>query len=258
MNTALKIFKYVLYDVLRSKMIIIYTLLLLIISFGIIFIGKDVTKAVLSLLNIVLLVVPLVSIIFGTIHFYSSREFMEMLLAMPVKRKNIFWAEYAGLSLALAAGFSVGTGLPLLIYGGISGAFQLIVSGVMLTFIFTALAFLSSVKNKDKARGIGLSLVIWFYLSVIFDALVLLLYYLFSSYPLEKATIIISGLNPVDLARMLILLQLDVSALMGYTGATLQKFFGSDYGMVFSVILLLFWAIVPTVLSLRIFNRKDF
>lgn len=258
MKTTLKIFKYVLYDVLRSKMIIVYTLLLFLISFGIIYTGKDVSKAVISLLNIVLLVVPLVSIIFGTIHFYNSREFMEMLLAMPVKRKNIFWAEYAGLSLALAAGFAIGTGLPLLIYGGAAGTFYLLLSGVFLTFIFTSLAFLASVKNNDKARGIGLSLIIWFYMSVIFDALVLLLYFVFSSYPLEKATIIVSALNPVDLARLLILLQLDVSALMGYTGATLQKFFGSGFGIFFSLIFLFLWTALPTLFALRIFNRKNF
>ena len=173
--TTLKILKYVLYDVLRSKMIIVYTILLFMITFGIIYTGKDISKAVISLLNIVLLVVPLLSIIFGTIHFYNSKEFMEMLLAMPVKRKNIFWAEYAGLSIALSAGFALGTGVPLLIYGGASGAIYLIISGIMLTFIFSSLAFLASVINKDKSKGIGLALVIWFYMSVIFDAIVLVL-----------------------------------------------------------------------------------
>ncbi len=256
--TTLKILKYVLYDVLRSKMIIVYTLLLFLISFGIIYTGKDVSKAVISLLNIVLLVVPLVSIIFGTIHFYNSKEFMEMLLAMPIKRKNIFWAEYAGLSLALSLGFTIGIGIPLLMYGGAAGSFFLILSGVFLTFIFTSLAFLASVLNKDKSKGIGLSLVIWFYMSVIFDAIVLVLYFIFSSYPLEKATIIVAALNPVDLARILILLKLDVSALMGYTGATLQHFFGSAFGMVYSMGFLMIWAVMPTLLALRVFNRKNF
>ena len=232
--TTIKILKYVLYDVLRSKMIIIYTALLFLISFGVIYTGKDVSKAIISLLNIVLLVVPLVSIIFGSIHFYNSREFMEMLLAMPLKRKNIFWAEFSGLSLALSLAFAIGTALPLIIYGGAAGTVYLIISGIFLTFIFTALAFLASVLNKDKSRGIGLSLVIWFYMSVIFDSLVLVLYFVFSSYPLEKATIIVSALNPIDLARILILLKLDVSALMGYTGATLQHFFGSSFGVIFS------------------------
>lgn len=256
--TTLKILKYVMYDVLRSKMIIAYTLLLFLITFGIIYTGKDISKAVISLLNIVLLIVPLVSIIFGTIHFYNSKEFMEMLLAMPVKRKNIFWAEYTGLSLALSAGFAFGAGLPLIICGGASGTIYLILSGILLTFIFSSLAFLASVLNKDKAKGIGMALVIWFYMSVIFDAIVLVLYYIFSSYPLEKATIIVSALNPVDLARILILLKLDVSALMGYTGATLQHFFGSAFGMLFSVGFLLLWAVMPTLLSLRVFKRKNF
>jgi len=256
--TTIKILKYVLYDVLRSKMIIIYTALLFLISFGVIYTGKDVSKAIISLLNIVLLVVPLVSIIFGSIHFYNSREFMEMLLAMPLKRKNIFWAEFSGLSLALSLAFAIGTALPLIIYGGAAGTVYLIISGIFLTFIFTALAFLASVLNKDKSRGIGLSLVIWFYMSVIFDSLVLVLYFVFSSYQLEKATIIVSALNPIDLARILILLKLDVSALMGYTGATLQHFFGSSFGVIFSLSLLFLWALMPALYALRIFNRKNF
>lgn len=256
--TTLKILKYVLYDVLRSKMIIIYTILLFLITFGIIYTGRDVSKAVISLLNVVLLVVPLISIIFGTIHFYNSKEFMEMLLAMPVKRKNIFWAEYAGLSIALSLGFIAGVGLPLLIYGGDSGSLYLVIAGVLLTFIFTSLAFLASVINKDKAKGIGMALVIWFYMAVIFDALVLLFYYMFSSYPLQKATIVISALNPVDLARILILLKLDISALMGYTGATLHNFFGSAFGVIFALGFLMIWAAAPTLLALRVFNRKNF
>jgi Cu-processing system permease protein len=253
-----KIFKYVVYDIIRSKLIITYTILLFAITFGIIYTGKDVSKAVISLLNIVILIVPLVSIIFGTIHFYNSREFMEMMLAMPVKRKSIFWAEYLGLSSALSTGFILGVGVPLLIYGASSTSLYLIASGVLLSFIFTALAFLSSVINKDKAKGIGTSLIIWFYLSVIFDALVLVVYFFFNDYPLEKVTLVMAALNPVDLARIVILLKLDISALMGYTGATLQNFFGSGFGTFFSVGFLFLWAVVPTFFALRIFNRKNF
>jgi Cu-processing system permease protein len=253
-----KIFKYVVFDILRSKLIISYTILLFAISFGIIYTGKDVSKAVVSLLNIVILIVPLVSIIFGTIHFYNSREFMEMMLAMPVKRRDIFWAEYLGLSSALSIGFVLGVGVPLIVYGASLTSLYLIAAGVLLSFIFTALSFLSSVLNKDKAKGIGSSLIIWFYLSIIFDALVLMLYFLFNDYPLDKITIVLAALNPVDLARIMILLKLDISALMGYTGATLQNFFGSGYGTVFSIGFLFLWAIVPTFVSLRIFNRKNF
>ena len=38
------------------------------------------SKAMLSLLNIVLIVVPLISMIFTTIHYYNSYEFIELML----------------------------------------------------------------------------------------------------------------------------------------------------------------------------------
>jgi Cu-processing system permease protein len=53
------------------------------------------------------------------------------------------------------------------------------------------------------------------------------------------------------------LLQLDISALMGYTGAFYKNFFGSSFGIIFSSVVLLIWIIVPVGLALRIFNRKD-
>jgi Cu-processing system permease protein len=61
----------------------------------------------------------------------------------------------------------------------------------------------------------------------------------------------------VDLARVVMLLQLDISALMGYTGAFYKNFFGSSFGILFSIFILLLWVIVPFLLSLRIFSRKD-
>lgn len=239
-------------------MIIAYTVFLFALSFGIIYLGRDVTKAIVSLLNVVLLFVPLISIVFGTIHFYNSQKFMEMLLALPVKRSSIFWAEYLGLSASLSIGFLIGAGIPLVAYGAPPAAWYLLVSGVFLTFIFTALAFFASVINKDKARGIGFSLMIWFYLSVLFDGLVLLIDLLFSDYPLEKIVLAFTALNPIDLARVVILMKLDISALMGYTGALFQNFFGTFTGTLFSFGFLLLWTVVPAFVSLKIFNRKNF
>ena len=84
-----------------------------------------------------------------------------------------------------------------------------------------------------------------------------MLLFLFSDYPLEKPMIALSMLNPVDLSRILILLKLDISALMGYTGAVFSDFFGSARGMLFSGLVLFVWAIVPVWLSMKKFQRKD-
>jgi Cu-processing system permease protein len=255
---AKKILKYVVFDIMRSRLTITYTLFLLVLSFGIIYLGNDITKATVSLLNIVLLFVPLVSIIFGTIHFYNSGKFMEMLLAMPIKRSNIFWAEYIGLAVSLSIGFIIGVGIPLMSYGASITGIYLLLTGVFLSFIFSGFAFLSSVINKDKAKGIGLSLMIWFYLSILFDGLVLIITIFFNDYPLEKLMLVLTALNPIDLARVMILLKLDISALMGYTGATFEQFFGSMMGSMFSILFLLVWIALPAYAALRIFNKKNF
>lgn len=253
-----KILKYILLDLLRNKFIIGYTLLLMIMSFAIIFIGRDASKAVVTIMNLVLFIVPLVSLIFGTIHFYNSGEFIEFLLTQPVDRKSIFIAEYLGLSCSLSIGFLAGVGIPILLHGINGTGISLLLTGVFLTFVFISVAFLSSLINKDKVRGIGLSIIIWIYLTIIFDGIILSIIFLFSDYPIDKLIVILTSLNPVDLGRILMMLQLDVSALMGFTGATFKNFFGSFTGIIFSVFIMLVWILGPTLLSLRIFKKKNF
>jgi Cu-processing system permease protein len=64
-------------------------------------------------------------------------------------------------------------------------------------------------------------------------------------------------LNPIDLGRILILLHLDVSAMMGYTGAIFKDFFGTTSGIIAAFTILLLWVIVPFSISLRMFRKKD-
>ena len=67
----------------------------------------------------------------------------------------------------------------------------------------------------------------------------------------------ISAFNPIDLGRILVLLKMDVSALMGYTGAVFNDFFGKTFGMITAIFVLVLWIAFPAWLSARKFNRKD-
>jgi Cu-processing system permease protein len=252
-----RIIKYVFYDILRTRFILVYTLFLLISTIALFQLDADSSKVILSLMNIALMVVPLVSVVFTTIHFYNSYEFIELMLAQPVNRKVIFLGEYFAVAMSLCFAFTAGVGIPMVIYGaGIQG-FTLLYSGIMLTLVFVSLAFLAAVLTRDKAKAIGVALLFWFYFSLIYDGLLLWIIYSFSDYPLEKVTLALVALNPIDLARILILLKLDISALMGYTGAFYKEFFGSNIGLIFSTTLLSIWIITPVTLALRIFKRKD-
>lgn len=253
----LKLSRYVLYDILRSKVVVAYTLFLLVVSLSMFQLEENHSKAILSLLNIVLIVVPLISMIFTTIHYYNSYEFIELMLSQPLSRKKILLSEYAGVALSLLSGFFIGVGLPVLIFAFDDTGIALLFTGGSLTLVFTSIAFLASVKARDKARGIGAALLLWFYFALIYDGLVLLILFAFSDYPMEKFTLLLSALNPIDLGRIFIMLKMDVSALMGYTGALYKDFFGSFTGILFTAGIMMLWAVVPLLLAVRSFKKRD-
>jgi len=253
----IRIGKYVLYDIIRNRFVLLYTLFLLVVTLSMLSLDSDSGKSTLSLLNIVLLVVPLVSVIFTTIYFFNSYEFIELLLSQPVNRTTIFFAEFLSIVLTLSCAILVGVALPLILMNPSESSAFVVLAGMLLTFVFAALAFVGSVFTRDKAKGVGVSLLFWFYFTLIYDGFVLYIIYYFSDYPLEKVTLVLVSLNPVDLARIVILLKLDVSALMGYTGAFYKNFFGTSLGITFSFLMLVAWTVLPLLIAARKFIRKD-
>lgn len=246
-----------LYDILRSKIVIAYTIFLFVVSLSMFQMEDNSSKAMLSLLNIVLIVLPLVSLVFTTIHYYNSYEFIELMSSQPMSRTRILLSEYSGVAISLLSAFIIGVGIPVLLFAPNDIGFALLFSGVSLTLVFTSIAFYAAVVARDKARGIGFALLLWFYFALIYDSLVLLILFSFSDYPLEKITLLLSALNPIDLGRIFIMLKMDVSALMGYTGALYKDFFGSGTGILFTTGIMLLWIILPLWLAVRKFRKKD-
>ncbi len=252
-----KIIKYVMTDILRNRIILVYTIFLLVTSFSVFSLEDSDSKGLLSLLNIILLIVPLVSIVFSTIYVYNSAEFIELLVSQPLKRKSIWLSLFTGLAGSLSIAFLIGTGIPVLIYQFNVVGYMMVGAGILLSIIFVAIAMLAAVQTRDKAKGIGVAILLWLYFSILFDGLVLFLLFQFADYPLEKAMIGISTLNPIDLSRIMILLHMDVSAMMGYTGAVFKDFFGTVTGITISFTVLLLWGILPVWLATSKFNHKD-
>ncbi len=238
-------------------MIIIYTLLLSLFSWSSFALEDSVSKSVITILNIFLLTIPLFAIIFSNIYIYNSTEFIELMLSQPIKRSTLWVSLFAGLSIALIASFLLGAGIPILLFiPNMTGA-TLILDGTLLTLIFVSLAMLCAVITRDKAKGIGISVILWLFYTLIFDALVLIFIFQYSDYPIEKLMIAVSCINPIDIARILVLLQIDLSALMGYTGAIFKEFFGSTIGFGITIFILLLWSAIPLLISLKLFQKKD-
>jgi Cu-processing system permease protein len=54
-----------------------------------------------------------------------------------------------------------------------------------------------------------------------------------------------------------VLLQLNIAAMLGHSGAIFKQVFGSGGGLITSLVILLIWTIFPFVVSLIKFNKKD-
>ncbi len=252
-----KIARFILFDILKNKIVIFYTILLFIISWSVLGLEENYTKATLSLLNVVLLVVPLVSIIFSTIYVYNSSQFIELLLSQPIARPKVWFNIFLGLSTALTLAFLLGCGLPILLYSSVETGFSLIIIGILLSVIFTSFAMLAAITSRDRAKGIGIAIFVWMFFSIIYDGILLVLMFQFADYPIEGIMATVAGLNPVGLSRIFVLLQLDISAMLGYSGAIFRQVFGSGGGMGISLVVLLIWALVPFLVSLMKFNKRD-
>ncbi len=252
-----KIARFILFDILKNKIVIFYTILLFIISWSVLGLDNNYTKATLSLLNVVLLVVPLVSIIFSTIYVYNSSQFIELLLSQPVPRAKVWFNLFLGLSTALILAFLIGCGIPILLYSSIQTGASLLITGIFLSIIFTSLAMLAAIFSRDRAKGIGVSIFIWMFFAIIYDGILLVLMFQFADYPIEGIMATVAAVNPIGLSRIFVLLQLDVAAMLGQAGAIFRKVFGSGGGMVISIIILAIWTLVPFLWSLIMFNKKD-
>lgn len=250
-------------DVVRSRWFFVYVACLFVFAEAFLrFSGSD-AKAVLGLGTVALMLVPLVTVVLATVYVYGGREFAEVLLAQPVRRGPLFAGLYVGLAAPLGGALLAGFGVPFAVRGfgepGVRGATAtLLVTSVLLTFVFTALACCIAFLIDDRLRGIAAALVAWLVLAVLYDGVVLTAVALLDGRPLERPLLALTFANPIDLARVALLLRLDVAALMGYTGAAFQRFFTHAAGAALAFGALLAWIAIPVGIAAREFRRKDF
>jgi len=258
-----KILKYSFYDLMRSRWSYVYFSFYLLLGFVLLFLNNDVSKAVITLMNIIIVLTPLIGTIFGVMYYYNSKEFTELLLAQPINRRKIFMGQYIGVSLSLTLSLVLGLGIPFVLYGLFmsSAIFDfglLLVVGSFLNFIFVALSYNIALSTENRIKGFGYAILMWLFLAVIYDGIFLISLIMFNEYPLDKFSLIATMLNPIDLSRILVLLKLDISALLGYTGAVFRKFFGTGLGMTLSSLVLFVWVILPILRMNFKLKKKDF
>jgi len=253
----LKVSGVVMQDLWKNKAIIAYGLLMAVLGWGVFAIEDQSEKAVLSLLRIILFVQPLITLLFAAMYYYNAQEFTLLLAAQPIRRRTLIVGIYGGLVTVFILIFILSVGLPVLFFApGAEGLLLLFVSTALI-LVFTALALLISVYVNDKARGIGVALLVWTFFAFVYDGLLLVFMYQMAAYPIERYVLGLTFFNPIDIGRIMVIGQTEAAALLGLSGAVFQQFFGSMSGLAISAVVLLIWVILPGALTYRKFNRKD-
>ncbi len=262
MKAIWSIFRFVFIDGLQSKWAIAYLLFFALSTYALIYFTGSFTRSMVSIMNIVILVSPLVSTMMTSMYYFNKSDFLQLMLTQPVSRTQVFLGMYLGLAIpqvmAVSMGLLLGMSVSISQVENILPLFLLMLIGAMLSLIFCALSMLLSAASKDRLMGVGLALFTWLFMAIIYDGCLLLYFLVFSEYPIEQHAILLTLLNPIDLSRVFVMLQLDISSLLGYSGAVFQKFFGTTAGIAVSLGAMGTWILSPLLLIIRMSNRKDF
>ncbi|PWT95737.1 MAG: ABC transporter permease [Blastocatellia bacterium] len=247
----------------------VFSVLVLAISyFGLVTAGaigfQGFARTSASLLNLVLYIIPLVSLTMGTQSFTSDANANELLYSQPVSRVDVMLGKLAGLFASIITATFIGfgaVGLIIGIKGGNDGVTRypiLVGFSLLLALIFLSLSALISTFCKRKTKAFGLSVFVWFFFVLFYDLVVIGSTFLFKEHTAN--TLIFGSLfgNPVDIVRVSCLMLLDGRNIFGPAGASLLKFAGGEaMSLIVLAISLAFWIVIPAVAAHRLLRRQD-
>lgn len=226
---------------------------------------QDFSRTAVSLVQIVLLLVPLAALVFGGLALTPERGAAELLYSQPVHRGAILLGRMLGVWLALAAAELIGFGIAgvfMQYQAGPDGLWRygaLVLTAVAITGVFLAIAtLLASVNAGRRTRVLAAALVVWFITVVMFDVAVLAIASLLRSGTASRLLITATLINPVDAARTGSLLAIEGTAAFGAASLALLRFTGgAGMAAILVAVSLGAWLIAPLLVAVRALSRAD-
>lgn len=226
---------------------------------------QDFARTAVSLVQLVLLLVPLTALLIGVSSLAPERE-AEMLFSQPVARWRILLGRLLGLLVALVAAQGLGLGAAgIVVFArsgpqGLGGYLALGLGALALTATFLGLASLIAVHGlgRGRSRAIAMALVTWFAAVVLFDLAALGAASLLPSGAASRLLIVSVIVNPVDAVRTGALLAIEGAAAFGAASLAFLRFAGGPVrGAALLSASILLWATVPAGLAMRRIGRTD-
>jgi Cu-processing system permease protein len=249
-----------------------YSFLLLWVSvFSLLFLLAETTNGISgftnitgTIVNIILYLLPLFMMIIGSFSIANEMENGQwhLLCTFPIRITTYFFGKLGGLLIAQIVVYTLSFSISMMI--GLIAGIQLSVPlllgiyffSLILIFLFLILGIFLGTLVKTRWKALTLSVVVWFFLIMIWPtALIALLGLL--PYPLiEMAMKTAMLVNPAEFLRVFLIIQWDSGAIFGQSYDSLIPFFQSTIGWMFFIAYLAAYLLIFLALSIHFLGRS--
>ena len=215
-----------------------------------------------SLLNLVLIIVPLMGLLMGAVSVAGEREqgTLLTLLAQPVTPSEVLLGKFLGASITLVTALGIGFGFSGIVIARGSGMDQfggylgLVGLTLLLGLVHLGIGFCLSVMTRRSATAIGLAIFVWLCVAFLSDLGVMGTSIVLKLTPAQLLWFSLG--NPAQVFKLAVIHTLHGNLeLLGSSGFYAASALGHWLMPVFALLLVL-WIAVPLGSAFRIFHRR--
>ena len=252
-------------DSVNNKWFIIYTLSLTTLAVIFVYLGyssgsiigyQGYSKTAASLINLILLFIPLIALITGSISISGEREnkTLPYLLSHPINKIEVFFGKYFGILTSIMFAIFLSFGLAgLLIYtkGTSENSINYILTSflsVLLAASLLSMGFLISIFNSRVSKSISIAILLWFLFLIVGD-----LGIIGASTGMNlgvKETFYLTIINPLEAYKIASILTLTPRfEILGPAGIYALNTLGKSTLYILLISIQLLWIVIPLTIS---------
>ena len=258
-------------DARRNRWFILYTAIFALMALALSWLGlsglgtyglSGFGRTTASLINLVMLIVPLMGITMGAMSLSGERErgTLLYLFTQPLSKLEILTGKYFGLSLSILASLMFGFGISGVVIGLNTDVFSaqnyIVFLGLtyLLALISIGIGMLISSALRKADMALGIAIFVW--LAVVFVGDLGLIGTI-ANFKLNIGLILfLTMINPLQAFKMLsILILRDNLEIFGPAGTYAMHVFGGAFAYIL-IAILIFWVVVPFIISWLILKYK--
>ncbi len=227
---------------------------------------QDFSRTAASLVELLLLLVPLTALIFGVTALTPDVGAAELLYSQPIERRTVLGGQLLGVFLALTAAQAVGLGMAGAVlfartgFDGLSGYLGLAAGSVALTAVFLAIAaaVAAGYNSARRARALASAVIIWLAAVIVVDIAALGVASALPSGLASKTIIVTTLAKPASAVRTAVLMMIEGTAAFGSASMALLRFTGGVTSMaMWLLVSIAAWVIAPLVVATARLRNSD-